>query len=111
MQVWASHHYRTRKHWLASKAAAREARAKLKAFMNSRLDNYEEQERFNDWFHSKGLVVVVDPRTQRTEILPAKIVENRIVEIWDSEWILPDLKGKDRDRYLEDTAKLSFTNM
>ena len=55
--------------------------------------------------------MVVDPKTKRTEIYPAKIVENRIVEIWDSEWILPHLKGKDRDRYLEDTAKLSFTNM
>ncbi|QNI87748.1 recombinase family protein [Synechococcus sp. ROS8604] len=93
------------------KAAAREARAKLKAFMNSRLDNYAERERFNEWFHSTGLVVVVDPRTKRAEINPAKIVGNSIVEIWDSEWILPHLKGKDLDRYLEDTAKLSFTNM
>ena len=92
-------------------AAAREARAKVKAFMDSRLDNYEEREKFNEWFHSTGLVVVVDPRTKRTEILPAKIFGNRIVEIWDSEWILPYLKGEDRDRYLEDTAKLSFTNM
>lgn len=93
------------------KAAAREARAMMKTFMNSRLDNYEERERFNEWFHSTGLVVVVDPRTKRAEINPAKIVGNSIVEIWDSEWILPHLKGKDRDRYLEDTAKLSFTNM
>lgn len=92
------------------KAAAREARAKLKAFMNSRLDNYEERERFNEWFHSTGLVVVIDPRTQQTEIGPAKIVENRIVEIWDSEWILPHLKGKDLDRYLEDTAKINLAN-
>ena len=92
------------------KAAAREARAMMKTFMNSRLDNYEERERFNEWFHSTGLVVVVDPRTKRTEILPAKIVENRIVEIWESEWILPHLKGKDLDRYLEDTAKINLAN-
>ena len=50
-----------------------------------RLENFEEREKFNEWFHSTGLVVVVDPRTKQTEILPAKIVENRIVEIWDSE--------------------------
>ena len=43
------------------------------------------------------------------EIGPAKIVENRIVEIWDSEWILPRLKGEERDRYLEDTEKISLT--
>ena len=90
---------------------AREARAKVRAFMDSRLDSYEEREKFNEWFHTTDLVVVVDPRTKRTEINPAKIVENRIVEIWDSEWILPHLKGEDRDRYLEDTSKLSFTNM
>ena len=79
--------------------------------MDSRLDNFEEREKFNEWFHSTGLVVVVDPRTKRTEILPAKIVENRIVGIWDSEWILPHLKGEDRDRYPEDTSKLSLINM
>ena len=83
----------------------------MKAFMVSRLDNFEEREKFNEWFHSTGLVVVVDPRTKQTEILPAKIVENRIVEIWDSEWILPHLKGEDRDRYLEETSKLSLINM
>ena len=90
---------------------AREARAKVRAFMDSRLDSYEEREKFNEWFHTTDLVVVVDPRTKRTEINPAKIVENRIVEIWDSEWILPHLKGEDRDRYLEDMSKRSFTNM
>ena len=79
--------------------------------MVSRLDNFEEREKFNEWFHSTGLVVVVDPRTKQTEILPAKIIENRIVEIWDSEWILPHLKGEDRDRYLEETSKLSLINM
>ena len=84
-------------------------KAKVRAFMDSRLDSYEEREKFNEWFHTTDLVVVVDPRTKRTEINPAKIVENRIVEIWDSEWILPHLKGKDRDRYLEDVAKLSLT--
>ncbi len=54
-------------------------------------------------------MVVVDPRTKRAEINPAKIVGNRIVEIRDSEWILPHLKGEDRDRYLEDTAQISLT--
>ncbi len=83
----------------------------MKAFMVSRLDNFEEREKFNEWFHSTGLVVVVDPRTRQTEILTANIVENRIVEIWDSEWILPRLKGEDRDRYLEETSKLSLINM
>lgn len=91
------------------KAASREARAKVKAFMDSRRDSYEEREKFNEWFHGTGLVVVVDPRTQQTEIGPAKIVENKVVEIWDSEWILPHLKGKDRDRYIEDTEKISLT--
>jgi hypothetical protein len=67
--------------------------------------------KFKEWFHRTRLVVVADPRTKQTEILPAKIVENRIVEIWDSEWILPHLKGEDRDRYLEDTSKLSLINM
>ena len=83
----------------------------MKAFIVSRLDNFEERQKFNEWFHSKSLVVVVDRRTKQTEILPAKIVENRIVEIWDSEWILPHMKGEDRDRYLEDTSKLSLINM
>ena len=67
--------------------------------------------KFKEWFHRTRLVVVADPRTKRTEINPAKIVEIGIVEIRESEWILPHLKGEDRDRYLEDTAKLSFTNM
>ena len=82
---------------------AREASAKVRAFMDSRLDSYEEREKFNEWFHTTDLVVVVDPRTKRTEINPAKIIENRIVEIWDSEWILPHLKGEDRDHYLEES--------
>ena len=42
---------------------AREARAKVRAFMDSRLDSYEEREKFNEWFHTTDLVVVVDPRT------------------------------------------------
>ena len=75
--------------------------------MNYRLDSYKEREKLNEWFHTSGLVVVVDPRTKRTEIYPAKIIENRIVEIWDSEWILTHLKGEDRDRFLEDPVKPS----
>lgn len=86
---------------------AREARAKVRAFMDSRLDNYEEIQRV---VYRTRLVVVADPRTKRTEINPAKIIEIGIVEIWESEWILPHLKGEDRDRYLEDTVKINLAN-
>ena len=37
--------------------------------------------KFKEWFHRTRLVVVAEPRTKRTEINPAKIIEIRIVEI------------------------------
>ena len=61
------------------KAAAREARARVKAFMESGRDDVAEREKFNEWFHTTGLVVLVDPRTKRIEIGPRKIEENRLV--------------------------------
>ena len=64
-------------------------KAKVRAFMDSRLDSYEEREKFNEWFHTTDLVVVVDPRTKRTEINPAKIVENRIAKIWLANGFFP----------------------
>ncbi len=48
--------------------------------------------KFKEWVHRTRLVVVADPRTKRTDINPAKIVEIGIVEIWENEWILPRLK-------------------
>ncbi len=91
------------------KAAARAARARVKAFMESGRDDLAEREKFNEWFHTTGLVVLVDPRTKRIEIGPGKIEENRLVEFWDSEWILEHLTGEDRERYLADVEKFKNT--
>ena len=49
-------------------AAAREARAKVRAFMDSRLDTYEEREKFNEWLHTTGLVVLVSPVFKTAEV-------------------------------------------
>ena len=91
------------------KAAAREARARVKAFMESGRDDLAEREKFNAWFHTTGLVVLVDPRTKRIEIGPGKIEENRLVEFWESDWILEHLTGEDRQRYLADVEKFKST--
>ena len=92
-------------------AAAREARARVKTFMSTGRgtgrDNFDEREDFNAWFHSTGLVLLVDPRTKRFEIGPGKIEESRLVEFWETEWILDSLTRKDRQRYLADTKKLT----
>ena len=88
------------------KAAAREARARLKAFMDLGRHDLAEREKFNEWIHSTGLVVLVDPRTKQLEIGPGKIEESRLVEFWDSEWILDHLTGEDREHYLGDVEKL-----
>ena len=93
------------------KAAAREARARVKTFMSTGRgtgrDNFDEREDFNAWFHSTGLVLLVDPRTKRFEIGPGKIEESRLVEFWETEWIFDSLTRKDRQRYLADTKKLT----
>jgi DNA invertase Pin-like site-specific DNA recombinase len=60
------------------KAAAREARARVKAFMAVGRDDVAEREKFNEWFHSTGLVVVVDPRTKQCQILTGRIQDNRL---------------------------------
>ena len=70
-------------------------------------DNFDEREDFNAWFHSTGLVLLVDPRTKRFEIGPGKIEESRLVEFWETEWIFDSLTRKDRQRYLADTKKLT----
>jgi hypothetical protein len=88
-------------------AAAREARARVKTFMSTGRDNFDEREDFNAWFHSTGLVLLVDPRTKRFEIGPGKIEESRLVEFWETEWILDSLTRKDRQRYLADTKALT----
>ena len=92
------------------KAAAREARARVKAFMAAGRDDVVQREKFNEWFHSTGLVMLVDPQTKQIEIGPGKIKENRLVEFWDSEWILEHLTGEDRKRYLTDVEKFKRTN-
>ena len=92
------------------RAAAREARARVKAFMAAGRDDVVQREKFNEWFHSTGLVMLVDPQTKQIEIGPGKIKENRLVEFWDSEWILEHLTGEDRKRYLTDVEKFKRTN-
>ena len=92
------------------KAAAREARARVKAFVAVGRDDVVEREKFNEWFHTTGLVVLVDPQKKRIDIGPGKIKENRLVEFWDSEWILEHLTGEDRERYLSDVEKLKKIN-
>ena len=87
------------------KAAAREARRRVKLFMDSGRNDREEREKFNAWFHTTGLVVLVDPLTKRIEIGPGKVVGTELVEFWDSEWILEHLTGEDRERYLADVEK------
>ena len=86
------------------KTAAREARAKVKAFMDSRLDTYEEREKFNEWFHGTGLVVLVDPRTRKAHLGMGSIQENRLVgyepaegalaALISSEWIVDGISSK-----------------
>ena len=88
--------------------AVEEVRAKVRAFITDGRNDIDEREKFNQWFHSTGLVVLVDPQTKRIEIGPAKIKENRLVEFWDSEWILEQLEGEDRERYLADVARIKL---
>lgn len=91
------------------KEAARQARQRVKLFMDSGRKDREEREKFNSWFHTTGLVVLVDPRTKRIEIGPGKVVGTELVEFWDSEWILEHLTAEDRERYLADVEKFKGT--
>ena len=79
--------------------------------MESGRDDLAEREKFNAWFHTTGLVVLVDPRTKRIEICPGRIEENRLAKYWDSEWILDHLTGEDRERYLADVKKLKNSDI
>ena len=71
------------------KAAAREARARVKAFMESGRDDLAEREKFNAWFHTTGLVVLVDPRTKQTHIGVGAIEDTRLVGFNPVEGALP----------------------
>jgi hypothetical protein len=92
------------------KAAAREARAKVRAFMDSRLDTYEEREKFNEWLHTTGLVVLVSPVFKTAEVCLGVVADNRLKQFEAaSEMILAAMQGKDNDKmrahYLEGVAE------
>ena len=89
------------------KEVARQARARVKAFTATGRNNLEEREAFNRWFHTTGLVVLVDPRTKNCDLCVARIEGDRVTEAWASEWALPLLQGEDRERYEAAVAKLS----
>ena len=96
------------------KAAAREARARVKAFMESGRDDLAEREKFNEWFHSTGLVVLVSPATKTAEIGLGVIEDNRLKHFEAaSEMVLGAMQGKDnadmREDYLEDLAERQKT--
>ena len=63
-------------------AAAREARARVRAFMAAGRNDLAEREKFNEWFHSTGLAVVVDPRTKQCQIVTGVIQDNRLQGIY-----------------------------
>ena len=54
-------------------------------------DDLAEREKFNEWFHSTGLVVVVDPRTKQCQILTGRIQDNRLQGIHWADKVLADL--------------------
>ena len=70
-------------------------------------NNLEEREAFNRWFHTTGLVVLVDPRTKHCDLCVARIEGDRVTEAWASEWALPSLQGDDHERYEAAVARLS----
>ena len=91
-------------------AAAREARAKVRAFMDSRLDTYEERKKFNEWLHTTGLVVLVSPVFKTAEVCLGVVADNRLKQFEAaSEMILAAMQGKDNDKmrahYLEGVAE------
>ena len=102
----ADNQLRTLQSKTVGESAVREARARVRAFMATGRENVDEREAFNQWFHSTGLVVLVDPSTKTCELGVARIKGTEITEVWLSEWILPHLHGEDRERYLQDVAKL-----
>lgn len=63
------------------KAAAREARAKVKAFLATGRHDLIEREKFNEWFHSTGLVIAVDPQKKRCDFGLGRWVGTELVEI------------------------------
>ena len=63
------------------KAAAREARAKVKAFLATGRHDLIEREKFNEWFHSTGLVIAVDPQKKRCDFGLGRWVGAELVEI------------------------------
>jgi hypothetical protein len=102
----------------SGKEAAEAIQENLRDFILNQND-LDKRKEFNNWFRSTGLVFVFNPSLNKLEpkrgidLGPGSVQTTgklrTLVEIWDSEWILPHLKGKDRDRYLEDVAKLSLT--
>ena len=96
------------------KAAAREARARVRAFMATGRDDLAEREKFNEWFHTTGLVVLVSPATKTAEIGLGVIEDNRLRHFEAaSEMILGAMQGKDNEEmradYLEDLAERQKT--
>ena len=73
------------------KAAAREARARVRTFMATGRDDLAEREKFNEWFHSTGLVVLVDPRTKQTHIGVGAMEGTRLVGFNPAEGMLSAL--------------------
>ena len=62
------------------KEVARQARARVRAFMATGRHNLEEREKFNEWFHTTGLVVVVSPGLKRAWICVGRIEGDRLVQ-------------------------------
>ena len=54
----------------------------MRAFMATGRDDLAEREKFNEWFHSTGLVVVVDPRTKQCQIVTGVIKDNRLQGVY-----------------------------
>ena len=57
--------------------------------MESGRDDLAEREKFNAWFHTTGLVVLVDPRTKQTHIGVGAIEDTRLVGFNPLEGALP----------------------
>ena len=82
--------------------AVEEVRAKVRAFITDGRNDIDEREKFNQWFHSTGLVVVVDPRNKTCHIGTAWIENNRMVRWVDSEYLLERIKGYETNKKLSE---------
>ena len=89
------------------KAAAREARARVKAFMATGRHQLKEREEFNEWFHSTGLVVLVNPRTKQTHIGVGSIEDTRLAGFNPAEGMLSALANS---TWVDEDGKVQTIN-